>query len=210
MTAILSRPQCVKGVGGHGDWLIAMMTWETFFQKITAPANCFLPCLALIVHLPECLCAFKIPYSSNKIPYPPPPPPLYILYNIVLKSFIVENNSGGGYTRVRDFENTFLCDATVKSVDPECSYNFKFIFQCIRNIFCAEYQRFPLKSPTKYLRHTPKVVIVYFIQVWTFKSTLVWENSSVFFCLFVCFYKSPQNSTGAYEIWHGSFRFDAS
>ena len=42
------------------------------------------------------------------------------------------------------------------------------IFQCMDKIFCVEFQRYPLKFPTKYLTHTLKAV--YFIQLWQLRS----------------------------------------
>ena len=43
------------------------------------------------------------------------------------------------------------------------------IVQCMGKIFCVEFQRYPLKFPTKYLSHTLKDMI--FIQHWNFKSS---------------------------------------
>ena len=43
------------------------------------------------------------------------------------------------------------------------------IFQCMDEIFCVEFQRFPLKFHTKYLIHT--VNDVHFIHRWNFKSS---------------------------------------
>ena len=43
------------------------------------------------------------------------------------------------------------------------------IFQCMCQIFCVEFQRYPLKFHTKYLTHTLKDMI--FIQRWNFKSS---------------------------------------
>ena len=43
------------------------------------------------------------------------------------------------------------------------------IFQCMGKIFCVEFQRYPLKFPTKYLTHTLKDMI--FMQFWNFKSS---------------------------------------
>ena len=42
-------------------------------------------------------------------------------------------------------------------------------FQCMGNIFCVEFQRYPLKFHTKYLTHTLKDV--HFIHGWKFKSS---------------------------------------
>ena len=44
-----------------------------------------------------------------------------------------------------------------------------YIFQCMGNIFCVEFQRYPLKFHTKYLTHTLKDMN--FIQHWNFKSS---------------------------------------
>ena len=43
------------------------------------------------------------------------------------------------------------------------------IFQCMGEIFCVEFQRYPLKIHTKYLTHTLKNTT--FIQHWNFKSS---------------------------------------
>ena len=43
------------------------------------------------------------------------------------------------------------------------------IFQCMGEIFCVEFQRYPLKFHTKYLTHTLKDMIS--IQHWNFKSS---------------------------------------
>ena len=37
-------------------------------------------------------------------------------------------------------------------------FHKKFIFQCMGKIFCVEFQRYPLKFHTKYLKHTLKDV----------------------------------------------------
>ena len=43
------------------------------------------------------------------------------------------------------------------------------IFQCVGEIFCVEFQRYPLKFHTKYLTHSLKDII--FMQHWNFKSS---------------------------------------
>ena len=48
-------------------------------------------------------------------------------------------------------------------------FHKRFIFQCMGKIFCAEFQRYPLKFHTKYLTHTLKDMN--FIQHWNFKSS---------------------------------------
>ena len=39
------------------------------------------------------------------------------------------------------------------------------IFQCVGNIFCVEFQRYPLKFHTKYLTHTLKILFLYDVQL---------------------------------------------
>ena len=48
------------------------------------------------------------------------------------------------------------------------SVNKIHIFQCMGEIFCVEFQRYPLKFHTKYQTHTLKDII--FIQYWNFKA----------------------------------------
>ena len=56
--------------------------------------------------------------------------------------------------------------------------NKTLIFQYMGKIFCAEFQRYPLKFRTKYLIHTLKDAI--FIQCWIFKSSQIYELICVF------------------------------
>ena len=48
-------------------------------------------------------------------------------------------------------------------------FHKNFVFQCMGQILCVEFQRYPLKFHTKYLIHTLKDV--YFIHMWKFKSS---------------------------------------
>ena len=52
------------------------------------------------------------------------------------------------------------------------------IFPCMDEIFCVEFQRYPLKFHTNYLTHTLKDL--YIIQIWKFKRSWIWELVSIF------------------------------
>ena len=56
----------------------------------------------------------------------------------------------------------------IRALKISTSYKNR-IFQCMGKIFCAEFQRCPLKFHTKYLTHTLKDV--YLIRSWKFKSS---------------------------------------
>ena len=64
-----------------------------------------------------------------------------------------------------------------------------YIFQCMGEIFCVEFQRYPLKFHTKYLTHKLKNLI--FIQHWNFKSSYAFVKCS----------PKPQFSVQLTSIW---------
>ena len=78
-----------------------------------------------------------------------------------LRKEIASLRSGGR------FKNTYgLLNLRALKFSP---VNKIHIFQCMGVIFCAEFQRYPLKFHTKYLTHTLKDMT--FIQHWNFKSS---------------------------------------
>ena len=65
------------------------------------------------------------------------------------------------------FKNTYeLLNLRALKSSP---VNKIYIFQCMRKIFCVEFQRVPLKFHTKYLTHTLRDTIS--TQSWNFKSS---------------------------------------
>ena len=67
----------------------------------------------------------------------------------------------------RHFKNTYEL-LNLRALKISMSYK-NHIFQCMGQIFCVEFQRYPLKFHTKYLTHTLKDII--FIQHQNFKSS---------------------------------------
>ena len=82
-----------------------------------------------------------------------------------------------GNTRIQEhggrFKNTYeLLNLRALKHSP---VNKIHIIQCMGEIFCVEFQRYPLKFHTKYPTHTLKDVI--FIQYWNFKSSYAFLNA---------------------------------
>ena len=73
----------------------------------------------------------------------------------------IQMGSGGRFKKTYE-----LLNLRVLKISP---VNKIHMFQCMGNIFCVEFQRYPLKFHTKYLTHTLKDTI--FIQHWNFKSS---------------------------------------
>ena len=90
------------------------------------------------------------------------PCPKWLLHQFYPASSAISPGGGGG------FKNTYdeLLNLRVLKYSPVNKIN---IFQCMGEIFCVEFQRYPLKFHTKHLTHTLKDMI--FVQHWNFKSS---------------------------------------
>ena len=65
------------------------------------------------------------------------------------------------------FKNVFLL-LNLRALKIPMLYK-NFVFQCMGEIFCVEFQRYPFKFHTKYLTHT--LEYLYFICGWTFRTS---------------------------------------